>query len=106
MTLEDAAEIVRTWAKGTPIIKRVDFFGSRIRGNDEASSDLDVAVELKYNDPDTCLAYWFEHQATWQHELERLLPWKVDLQFHHSSVLGIVHTGVLDASRMIYRREA
>ena len=99
-----AASIVRAWAEGKELIRRVQFFGSRVRGTFCASSDLDVAVTLIYADPDTCLAYWFAHQDAWTFELECALPWQVDLQFHHSALNGRIHSGLLSAAYMVFER--
>ena len=106
MTIDEAAKLVGAWAARKPLISRVDLFGSRIRGNCHDGSDLDVAIVLKFQDPDTCLAYFFHNQEKWCAELQRLLPWTVDLQFHHPAVHGIVHGGVLESARNVFRREA
>ena len=106
MTLDQAGEQVAHWARGKRLISRVDFFGSRVRGNHAPDSDLDVAIVIRYSDADTCLAYWFANHTAWQTELQRLVPWRVDLQFHHPAVSGVVQSGVREASRGVYGGEA
>jgi predicted nucleotidyltransferase len=38
-------EIIRSWAERKAIVKRVWLYGSRVRGNHNPDSDLDVAIE-------------------------------------------------------------
>ena len=59
MELTQIAEILAVWAVQKPLIKRVFVFGSRVRGDHDEQSDLDVAVELdqtEYRDESQGLA--------------------------------------------------
>ena len=106
MHLDAAEALVRAWALRQRLVDSVDFFGSRVRGTSHAGSDIDIAVTLVYSDVDTSLAYWFENIDLWQQELQSLLPWKVDLQFHHPEAPGVVARGVAQSSHRVFRRDA
>ncbi len=49
---EDSLEIV-TWAKRHPLIKQVYLYGSRARGDNRENSDIDLAIEMDFQE-------WFE----------------------------------------------
>lgn len=106
MVLSAAEALVRAWALRQRLVDSVDFFGSRVRGTCHAGSDLDIAITFIYSEVDTCLAYWFENSDLWQRELQSLLPWTVDLQFHHPEAPGIVSSGVAQSSHRVFRRDA
>lgn len=106
MHIDEAAQIVCTWASDNRLVSAVQFFGSRVRGDNHLKSDLDVAVSIAYEDPDTCLAYWFENQEQWQGQLQSRIPWKMDLQFHHHAVPGIVLESVCASSKPVFERDA
>lgn len=102
MTLHQAASIVSIWAASKFQVRSVRFFGSRTSGKYHADSDIDVAVTLRYDDPDTALAYWFELKDQWHDELSSLLPWDVDLQFNHPAIDGIVNSSIQECSLRVF----
>ena len=67
--------MVSTWAKGKPLVKRVYLFGSRVRGDHGAKSDIDIAVELdpsafQGSDESGGLATWMFETKGWRGELQ------------------------------------
>lgn len=46
MDVETAKRILAEWARDKPLVGRLFIFGSRVRGEHHAHSDLDVAIEL------------------------------------------------------------
>ena len=53
ITHEEAKAIVSSWAGRYKVIRRVYFYESRVRKEHRAESDLDIAIELIFPDPDT-----------------------------------------------------
>jgi predicted nucleotidyltransferase len=98
--LADLASIVAEWAGRERLVQRVWFFGSRVRGQHQPSSDLDVAVELDMAVAlDECggLTHWMHESERWERELASLLPYAVDLEWHepHSRVETFVRASSL-----------
>lgn len=80
MTEDAVDQILRSWALGQYLVKRLWVFGSRARGTERPDSDLDVAVEIFHQDESDGLATWMFETEGWLSQFEALLPFKVDLQ--------------------------
>ena len=57
-TLTEASVAVSNWAMAKLEIRRVAFFGSRVTRTNRESSDLDIAIELIYGEPNISFAHW------------------------------------------------
>jgi predicted nucleotidyltransferase len=64
-------DALRAWASGTPEVRQVWLFGSRVKGTATPESDLDVALVLWRED---YLSSWVLNAARWEAELRRSLP--------------------------------
>lgn len=102
--LSTVADAVGRWALGKQFIKAVYFFGSRVRGDNHVNSDLDIAVELVFRDPDTALGHWTAHNESWKSEIESMLPWKIDFEWYHSSATKIIQQGIDRSSIHVYEK--
>lgn len=79
-------DVLAGWAVDLPLIKCVYLYGSRVRGDVRADSDIDIAIELDLQplsdgDADP-VAAWNQVIGTWQDELESLIPLRVDVQLY------------------------
>jgi predicted nucleotidyltransferase len=59
--LKRQAKIVAEWAEKLPL-KKVYIFGSRVRGDARADSDLDVAIEFEFLPTDNEAMWNWKHQ--------------------------------------------
>jgi predicted nucleotidyltransferase len=85
MELPQIANVVSTWARTKPLVKRVYLFGSRVRGDHGPGSDIDIAVELdpavfQGADESGGLATWMFETKGWKEELARLIPLRIQLE--------------------------
>ena len=65
---KDDIDTLRECAESEPLISELSAFGSRVSGNEDKDSDLDVAVTLDL--PNHKLhANWFENQDMWARQL-------------------------------------
>lgn len=108
----------RQWAASKSGVKRIWFFGSRIRGNSKdgsslrEASDLDVAIEIDVakfdgNDPSekhASTAAWILIYDTWYDELAMLSRWPIDLQMYNDG--RNVQIYVSECSALIYERDS
>jgi len=102
--LSTEADALGRWALGKKIIKAIYFFGSRVRGDNHVNSDLDIAVELVFCDPDTALGHWTGHNVSWKTEIESILPWTIDLQWYHLYATKIIQQGIERSSIHVYEK--
>lgn len=103
MALEDAIYVVSNWAATQRLIKRVYFFGSRVRSEHFEDSDLDIAIELIYPDCDCALAHWMFESNGWQKQLESLLPWPLDIQLFNKNSTPTIFSGLAQSSVLVYQ---
>lgn len=96
------AKKLKCWAANERLVRRVFIFGSRVRGNYSVSSDLDIAVELPFSDPNTNLAHFQFEQSRWKAELMKIIGLEVDLQLLENSSNSIVRHGVSEDSVLAY----
>lgn len=109
MNLPHVASLVSTWARAKPLVKRVYLFGSRVRGDHGADSDLDIAVELdpavfQGADESGGLATWMFESKGWKGELETLIPLNVQLERYHPDQTPTVGQGLAQSSKLVYEK--
>ncbi len=72
---------IQQWAAPISPIQRVYAFGSRARGDNTPTSDLDIAVIVRSNDPnESDLVPWADEGSDWLASLQEVLPVAVHLQ--------------------------
>jgi len=106
MTLEGAKLLVASWAVQKRLVRRVFFFGSRVRNEHRSDSDLDIAFELIYTAPNTSAGHWAFESDAWAKQLSSLLPWKLDLQLLEPQGTPTVASGIERSSVLVYERQA
>ena len=97
--VDAVAEQIAAWAATKRAIKKVWLFGSRVTGENRRDggpprldSDLDIAVEIdgdflrenhadEEDDPNRECAFCLAHGPSWEAELNRIVPWPVDLRW-------------------------
>lgn len=102
--LEEAVALVGSWAMKQSLIEKVYFFGSRVRGNHRATSDLDIAVMLRIVNPNSALAHWYSYVELWAHDLTKKLPWRAHLEWYHVSATPQIASGISYSSILVYSR--
>ena len=100
------ASFLANWAQTKHSIRSVWLFGSRVKGTNGDDSDLDVAIELKYPDPDTALAHWMHEQDTWARELAECLPIVIDLELYQAETTHAIKWSLLEASIKVYEHKS
>lgn len=108
MKMQVAAEIVARWAQSEPLILRIYFFGSRVKGRYLPESDLDVAIVLDprclpEEDTDGVIT-WFANMGRWHKCLQERLPVPLDLEWHHPRRTAASIRGVAEASLLVYEK--
>lgn len=103
--LKELLRPIRKWAAGKRIVKRVYFFGSRAKGTNRSDSDLDVAVELIYEEFGTALAHWMAEEESWLSELQGLIPFEVDLELLHATESVVVAKGIEEGAILVYESQ-
>lgn len=109
MEVSQVAGVISTWARGKSLVKRAYIFGSRVRGDHQPDSDIDIAVEL---DPDVFqgadesggLATWMFETKGWKEELETLICLKVQLERYHPNQTPTVRRGLARSSQLVYEK--
>lgn len=97
---------IAEWVIHHRLIRRVFLFGSRVRNAHREDSDLDIAIELIYPNIDTALAHWSFESDAWKDELQKFVPWRVDLQLLCPQGTAAIVSGVERSSILIYERRA
>lgn len=97
---------LQKWAERHPEVSKVIIFGSRIHGAPRPDSDIDIAVELDKSQWDESpFGIWIASAQAWRQELELLLPWELDLQWHdRDGETGTVAAGILSGHIIAYER--
>jgi len=104
----EGTEVLLRIAQKYDYIKSVHLFGSRIRGNYSASSDLDAAIEVQWIKGmgviSSTFDLWVQVKPEILREIQSLTTKvKFDLQCYvDESQTPIVHAGLSDASLRIY----
>ena len=103
---EEYKSKIREWAIQRSFIRRIYFFGSRVKGVHRPDSDLDVAIEFDPVDTDEdCLTTWTSDAQEWQNQLEPLTPYKLHLEWHDpGGGTPTISSGLVDSSILIYER--
>lgn len=103
---DDVVRSLQEWARARPEIVRVVLFGSRVRGDHRSNSDLDVALELEAAGWDAePFITWTASAPDWRKELEPLLPWPLDLQWHDlAGETPTITAGIQRSHFVVYER--
>jgi predicted nucleotidyltransferase len=109
MDLPEIERVVSTWASGKPLVKRVYVFGSRVRGDHQPSSDIDIAVELdasvfQGSDDSGGRATWMFEVQDWREELKKLITLQVQLERYHPEQTPTIGKGLAHSSRLVYEK--
>lgn len=104
MDINDAATMVAKWASNQKQIKTVYFFGSRVRNEHRIDSDLDIAIELIYTEPDTALANWMFESEKFEQSISEMLPWTIDLELLCPLCTPTIIAGINRSSILIFSR--
>lgn len=102
MTLDEAKLLVASWANHQRLIRRIFFFGSRVRNEHRPDSDLDIAIELIYPNPDISAAHWAFESDAWVLTLSTMLPWELDMQCFNSQGTPTIAQGISRSSILVY----
>ncbi len=106
MTIEDAAKFVAAWASEKPQIAKVHFYGSLVKKTHREDSDLDVAVALVENlDESGGLATWMHYSDQWSQELNKAIPYEVQLEWDDGDGTQIIKKGLVEGGRLVYEKE-
>ena len=97
--LDEAVRVLREWADTESNVKHVWLFGSRIRGNARADSDLDVAVEPVHCDDVFC-----EHRRIWRGQLAGRTRLTLDVWEYRPELDDRIKNALTEASRLIFER--
>ena len=112
MDLSEAKQIVASWSETKPEIGRVWFYGSRVRGEDNEDSDLDIAIEIdmesvKNNDfSEFGLATFIHNRRRWSEELSSTIPILLDLKQYRPVDDNKVKEGVERSSILVYEKNS
>ena len=85
---------LRKWAERKKIVTRLNFYGSRERGDYRTDSDLDICVEILGDDGEACGSWIFE-EDTWKKEVAALSPYKIHLVLYdtkNQKLLSEIHS--------------
>jgi len=80
VSTETKASLIR-WASDKPCIVRMWIFGSRVRGDNRADSDLGMAFELQGNARFDADGIFIQNQFPWSDELSTLTGYYVHVVF-------------------------
>lgn len=106
MTIEEAAKFVAVWASEKPQISKVHFYGSRVKKTHREDSDLDIAVALIANlDESGGLATWMHYSDQWSQELNKAIPYEVQLEWDAGNKTPIIKKGLAEGSQLVYEKE-
>ena len=74
------ATIVADWAEPAPGLRRVFLFGSRVRGDHRADSDVDLCIDQKNDiDADQAIDWWLAVNASDFADLRSIVPGPLSL---------------------------
>jgi predicted nucleotidyltransferase len=106
MTIEDAAKLVAAWASEKPQIAKVHFYGSRVKETHREDSDLDVAIALIANlDESGGLATWMHYSDQWTVELNKAIPYEVQLEWDGGDGTPTIKNGLVEGSWLVHEKE-
>ena len=103
--LEQAKQVLQSWAATKPFVRRLWIYGSRAKGLQRPESDLDVAIEFDPNDGENCLTTWTFEGDSWQKELQQSLPWRLQLEWYDpGGSTARIENGIRDGGILVYQR--
>lgn len=105
-SLTELIPAVASWASQQRLIESLHFFGSRVRGEEKPTSDLDIAIRLIHSDHNAALANWFFECDAWASQLSSLLPWKLDLQLFAPGCTPTISKAIERSSFLVYQRHS
>jgi predicted nucleotidyltransferase len=89
MDIDQIIDILSWWAERKEEIEKLCVFGSRVKGNHEPDSDIDILVRIDetlikneiWNDLSEKKLWhaWFKIAEIYRKELSALLPYKIDI---------------------------
>ena len=96
--LPPLAATIADWADGAEGLLRVFLFGSRVRGDNRADSDVDLYLDLKVDvDPtDEVVDWWTEQNQTEFAAFKSALPGPLSLHRDYERIVGPL---IRDAAR-------
>jgi len=105
------SETLNAWAAGKPLVNRLWIFGSRVRGDHQDDSDLDVAIELDLSaasgvDDSGGLATWMFDTKGWREQLQGLTGLVIDLQHFHGQETPTIQAALERSSLLLYAKAA
>lgn len=84
------------WAATVPQITAVYLFGSRAKGCAGIDSDIDLAFETQSDGSGSAFTVAMCERASWQEQLQALLPVPVDFQYAGPEADGTVRPAMQD----------
>lgn len=111
MPLAYFQETISTWATTKPLVKRVWMFGSRVRGDHQPDSDLDIAAEIDMAavrgiDHSGGFATWAFESNSWRTELAALIGLKIDLQSYRRGETRTIQAGLDHSSILVHEKSS
>lgn len=97
-------KIIKEWAENHPRITKVHVFGSYVKKNKPVIEDIDIAIEISYNENDTPHGYWCGEASEMKEQLSKLLNYKVDLEWSDGERTKIIKKGLEEGSVLIYEK--
>jgi predicted nucleotidyltransferase len=96
--------IIFEWASRLPRISKVYLYGSYVKRNKPVINDIDIAIEI-VSEPDDCaLALWCSEGEKMSAELNRLVSYKVHLEWFDAQATPVVRKGIEDGHVVVYER--
>lgn len=93
---------LQSWAASETLVRKVYLFGSRIRGNHNAGSDLDIAISCAGVDAAERDSNFICNADRWRKALSAVIPVKIDLYPAEPERGPVVWSAVMDHGRKIY----
>ena len=108
-TLRNTIAKVVEIAREEKVIRRMWIFGSRHKGEEKPTSDLDLAVEVEWVKGqglgvcEDVMSLWIVTSPTFKSKLCNACPWKLDLhQYAGEHNSPCIHRYLGEASALIY----
>jgi len=103
MQLNKITNILQNWGKKNSLIKTIHIFGSRVRNDFRADSDLDIAITLNIEDCNDRTDKWIHCKREWHTELTNLIPYKIQLELKDEAT-KIIEKGINMSSVLVYSK--
>jgi len=103
MDMEEIERKLHNWAAEKTLIRKLYIFGSFARGSANATSDLDIAVELVKTDEEEDIV-WIDNNATWKEEISKFMPIEIQLELYSGKTSPTIQSGLVQSSILIYEK--